>query len=551
MGVACLKSQIFKGAIVGAALRGRPLWTIAVVLRMGRPKRAAPTVASLNVVSTCAFAALLLMTWTTDAGSQQTVNAKRVEEVAQAVTDGISAFEGGDKSKAKLFFQQALKIDPRNVDAHTYLGMLAADANELKEAEQHFAAAASLSPSEPSIRNNYGAILMRLGRTAEARMQFEASLKLNPNQPSALTNLAQIYFNRGQLDDLRMARSLLKRAEKSVSDVQISHALVITCLKLGLALMEKGFLDEAIAELSTAVSLDQTNTDAVVNLSRAQMLKKDLHAAGRTLESAVARGSDSAKIYAALAEVYEADGHFENAIPAMRLAVLRDPQNEVYQFRYGLLLTDSHAPKAGIVRLQEALKQFPNSARLWLALGIAQLTYGQSAEAENSFRRSLAVDAKLVPAHAYLGLIYDERGVYDKAIGFYVQAIALNAQLAGLYYLVADTMLKTSNPDTTRAEKYLRRAIEIDPKLAAAYVTWGRLYVRANRYSEAAPLFERAVSLEPELLEAHYQLGRVLMKLKRRDEANRELGVFKQLSEKQQARNEPLEIVRRLANVRF
>jgi tetratricopeptide (TPR) repeat protein len=235
----------------------------------------------------------------------------------------------------------------------------------------------------------------------------------------------------------------------------------------------------------------------------------------------------------------------------MRLAVQRDPQNEVYHFRYGLLLTDSHAPAAAIVRLQEALKQFPNSARLWLALGIAQLTYGQNVEAENSFKRSLAVDAKLVPALAYLGMTYSERGAYDKAVSFYEQAIALNPQLAALHYLIADTLLKTSNADANRAEKYLKRATEIDPNLAAAYLTWGRLYVRSNRYTEAAPLLERAVSLQPELVEAHYQLSRVLVKLKRTDEANRELAIFKQLSEKQKEQNESREIVRRLANVRF
>src|SRR5215213_1892227 len=434
-----------------------------------------------------------------------------------AVVDGIAAFERGDKTRAKLIFEQTLKNDPRNVDAHTYLGMIAADANELSEAERHFAVAASLAPSEPSTRNNYGAILLRLGQTAKARIELEASLKLNANQLSALTNLAQIYFDSGQLDDLRMARSLLERAAKSTSDPEISRALVITCLKLGQVLVGKG----------------------------------DLRAAGRTLESAVASGLDDAKIYAALAEVYEADGHFENAIPAMRLAVQRDPQNEAYHFRYGLLLTDSHAPAAGILRLQEALKQFPSSARLWLALGIAQLTYGQNVEAENSFKRSLALDAKLVPALAYLGMTYSERGQYEKAIGFYEQALALNAQLAALHYLVAETLLKMSNADTTRAEKYLRRAVELDPNLAAAYLAWGRLHVRANRYSEAAPLLERAVSLQPDLVEGHYQLSRVLVRLKRTDEANRELEIFKQLNEKQKTQNEPREIVRRLANVRF
>jgi len=410
--------------------------------------------------------------------------------------------------------QEALK---ENVDEHTRLAVRAAEANNLKEAEKHFAAAASLAPSEPSTRNNYGAILMRLGRTAEARTQFEASLKLNPDQPSALTNLAQIYFDAGRPDDLQMARSLLERAAKSTRDPEISRALVITCLKLGQVYLEHG----------------------------------DLRAAGRTLESAVASGLDDARIYAALAEVYEADGHFENAIPAMRLAVQRDPRNEMYHFHYGLLLTDSHAPAAGILRLQEALKQFPNSARLWLALGIAQLTYGQNVEAENSFKRSLTLDAKLVPALAYLGMTYSERGAYDKAVAFYEQAIALNAQTAALYYLAADTMLKVSSAGTTRAEQYLKRATELDPNLAAAYLAWGRLYVRTNRYAEAGPLLERAVALQPELMEAHYQLSRVYVKLKRPADANRELATFKELNEKQKAQNESREIVRRLANVRF
>ena len=416
-----------------------------------------------------------------------------------------------------MFAQQTAKRADDNVNEQTHLGVVAAQANDLKQAERHFAAAASLAPSDPATRNNYGAILMRLGRTDEARSEFEASLKLNPDQPSALTNLAQIYFDRGQPDDLRMAQQLFERAAKITSDPEISRALVVT----------------------------------VLTLARAQLLNKDLHAAGRTLESAVAGGLDDAKLYAALAEVYEADGHFENAIPAMRLAVQRDPQNEAYHFRYGLLLTDSHAPGAGIVRLKEALKQFPNSTRLWLALGIAQLTYGQNTEAENSFKRSLALDPKSVPALAYLGVTYAERSQYPNAIDFYERAIALNPQLAALHYLAADTMLRISTEDTTRAEKYLKRALELDPNLAAAYLTWARLYVRTDRYAEAAPLLERAVALQPEFVEAHYQLGRVLMKLKRTDEANRELAIFKTLSEKQKAENEPREIARRLANVRF
>ena len=47
--------------------------------------------------------------------------------VVGQVNDGIAAFERGDKARAKLAFERTLKNDPRNVDAHTYLGMIAAE----------------------------------------------------------------------------------------------------------------------------------------------------------------------------------------------------------------------------------------------------------------------------------------------------------------------------------------------------------------------------------------------------------------------------------------
>ena len=57
---------------------------------------------------------------------------------------------------ASAVVQQTATTKPvnENVDAHTNLGIKAAEANNLKEAERHFAAAASLAPSEPSTRNN-------------------------------------------------------------------------------------------------------------------------------------------------------------------------------------------------------------------------------------------------------------------------------------------------------------------------------------------------------------------------------------------------------------
>ena len=522
------------------------------------------------------------------------------EERANAlVEEGARALARGDEQTARDSFAKALQADPDNVDAHTYLGVLSDRAGDLKEAERHFAAAAAFAPFNASARNNYGALLMRVGRMQLAAAQFEASLKLDPAQPSALVNLAQIRFNSGKPEDLRAARELFTRAHAVAPDAEIARALVVIALRLGerevasaayrdysarvastsltetssstaapssaeasspasraelgAALLEGGLVDEAAAELNAALALDPSNVDALVALSRAHLKRKDIKSAGRTLESAVARGVDSARVYAALADVYEAGGYVENAIPAMRLAIARDPRNESYRLRYGLLLNDTKAPAAAVIRVREALKEFPDSSPLWLALGIAQMGDGKSDDARKSFERALELDPRSAPALAYLGSTYGERGQYSEAASYYERAINAAPNSAVPYYLAADALLKEPEVDAPRVEKYLARAVELEPDFASAHLALAKLYVRGERWSEAATAFERVTRLDPESSEAHYQLGRVYVRLKRGSEAQRELDKFKQLSEAQKEKRETdrRDLLRRLANVRF
>jgi tetratricopeptide (TPR) repeat protein len=318
-------------------------------------------------------------------------------------------------------------------------------------------------------------------------------------------------------------------------------------------LLEAGLLDEATAELNAASSADPANVESVVNLARLYRVRKDVTAAGRLLESAVARGIDAAPVYAALADLYESIGRIENAIPAMRLAVERAPASEDYRFRYALLLVNSQAPKAAVIRLQEALKQFPRSAKLWFALGLAYMTEHQSVEAAPALARAIELDPQAAPALAYLGLAHAEQGRYDEAVKFYERAVAVNPQLATVHYLLADILLKQNPSDTARPEKSLLRALELDPTLASARLALGKLYLRTERLDAAVEQLTRAAALDPNSAETHYQLGRIYTRQKRTAEAQAALATFKRLNEgqKEQAQNERKEIVRRLANVHF
>lgn len=503
------------------------------------------------------------------------------------VAEGVAALERNDLVSAKASFERALEIDRNNVAAHTYLGVLADRAGQLEEAERHFSAVAIAEPLSPSARNNHGAILLRMGRMDKAAAQFEISLRLDKNQPSALVNLAEIRFASGTPEGLRQARELFERAFAIAPDAEIARSLVVIALKLndtpaaaqffrsyqeqlkaaaegrspepsvraelGAALLAASLWSEAIEELSAAAAADPNNIQFILLLARAHLARKDIPAAGRTLESAVARGIKSGPIYVALADLYELSGHIENAIPAMRLAIETDPQNEFYRFRYGMLLTDTKAPAAAVIRLQEALQTFPRSSRLWFALGIAHFSNHNSDEAAKAFQRSLELDPKFAPALAYLGLLQAEQGQYKAALSLYDQALIVDEQLAIAHYLAADALLKDASPDFTGAEKHLVRAITLDKSFAPAQLALGKLYQRSDRLEDAAKQFEYVTKLEPNLAEAHYQLGRIYTRLKRASEAQVELATFKRLSDeqKEQSQTELQGIVRRLANVRF
>lgn len=514
-------------------------------------------------------------------------DANRAAQSDAFVAEGVAAIDRGDLTSARDLFEKALGLNPKDVEAHRYLGLLADRDGDLDGAESHFAQAARLAPASASARNNYGVILLRRGRAREAAGEFEASLSADPQQPNALVNLAQIRFSSGKPEDLRIAADLFARADRIAPDAEIARALTVIALRrnerteaaaryrdyaariakeggassgdaparseLGSALLEAGLLQEAEAELGAALSLDPSNVESVVQLARVYLARKDIPAAGRTLESAVARGLEAAPVYALLAEVYEQSGHPENAIPAMRLAIQRDPQSEKYRFAYGILLTNTSAPAAAVIRLEEALKAFPDSPRLWFALGLAHYKNNINDKAEAAFKHAAGLDPNFAPAYAYLGMVRIQIGDYAGGVALYEKSLQVDPKLAVVHYLIADALLKQPDADPVRIESNLKRAVEMDATFAPARLALAKLFMRGERWSEAVVVLESVVKLDPNEAEAYYQLGRAYGRMKRNDDAQAAMATFKGLSEtqKEKTQKEQREIVRRLADVRF
>lgn len=99
---------------------------------------------------------------------------------ALAAMDRIALAEqrlrSGQYAEAEADAKAALKLDPKSVDAHTILAVVADQRGQKAQAGAHYVRATELAPARGSVLNNYGAWLCGNGRAVESLAWFDRAL---------------------------------------------------------------------------------------------------------------------------------------------------------------------------------------------------------------------------------------------------------------------------------------------------------------------------------------------------------------------------------------
>lgn len=207
-----------------------------------------------------------------------------------------------------------------------------------------------------------------------------------------------------------------------------------------------------------------------------------------------------------------------------RAAVLRTPTADdlkVVGLDYVLL---NDYPDA-LHWLQRSVAMDPRNAEAWYDLGRTQMHEGQSASAETSFRRTLALQPAHVKALDNLGLSLEAQNRPDEALKAYAASIAAqdsagpalsaasgSPRLSEQPLLNFGTLLNSGNRFAEAAE-VLARASKLAPASARCWEELARAEAGLARNPEARAAMERAVSLDPNNPRLHYQLGRIYRNL--------------------------------------
>lgn len=223
--------------------------------------------------------------------------------------------------KAKAAAEKAIALDGGLAEAHTSLASIQHSYEwDWRGAEQAYQRALELNPGYATAHQWYGEYLIQVGRFDEAAQQMELARALDPLSLIINTNLGWTFF---------MARDYERAIAQLRKVVELDAHFVNARLKLGLAYMQKGSLDEAQAEFQQAQALAGESSQVLSARAcayaragaraEAQRIVKQLEARART---SYVEPSDIALVYVALGQNDEAFAWLQKAYAQRSEALL-------------------------------------------------------------------------------------------------------------------------------------------------------------------------------------------------------------------------------------
>jgi Flp pilus assembly protein TadD len=166
--------------------------------------------------------------------------------------------------------------------------------------------------------------------------------------------------------------------------------------------------------------------------------------------------------------------------------------------------------KNEIILWEITLKRCPNSVFAYNNLGLLYGERGQFDKAEEYSKKAIEMDKNLASAYNNLGIVYDEKGLPDEAEKYYKKAIELNKNFAEPYNNLGVIYERKGLLD--KAEEYYKKAIELDENFTKAYNNLGVIYGKKGELDKAEECFKKAINVDKNFSNAYYNLGIVYEK---------------------------------------
>lgn len=208
-------------------------------------------------------------------------------------------------------------------------------------------------PNRPELRVAVADAYLKDGRAQDALTQYSEALALAPEREDAIFGMGMAYRELGDLDQAGAAFETVVKNNEDNEMKALNKRLQASHFYLGVIFREKGEYDAAIDNFRTALGMNRSDADTLVELGKTFALKGDNEDAMSAIEIALAFVPDYREAYEALEDI----------------AVATENDLEARYAQAMLTVFDGHADR--VTDELRAVAEEGDLSRQWWGLGYA------------------------------------------------------------------------------------------------------------------------------------------------------------------------------------
>ncbi|MEM7253020.1 MAG: XrtA/PEP-CTERM system TPR-repeat protein PrsT [Pseudomonadota bacterium] len=441
-------------------------------------------------------------------------------------------FTAEDNVRAGIIeYQNAIQLEPGNLDARAELGVLQLRLGALGAALKELRQARRLGDRTPGLTLSIVRALLGSRRYKEALVELEAPEVANPQYAIDTSLLAaQAWVGLGEPDrgrelyesvlatnpevasaEIGLARIYLDRGNEAEGLRRIARAMEIdptyapAHMQRGQVALAQGQFDVAEASYAEAVRLDAWNVSARIGKARALVAQNALEAARDELHvlRKYAPGHTAVNFLRALVARRDFDNN--RARSALSAVLRKNPEHYPSLLLLGSIQHESGELAAALSNLTRFVRAHPNHVYALRRLAGAQIELGLYEDAASKLVRVLEIEPRNLDVLSLLGQLYSEQSRYQLARDYFEQAVLLEPDDATLRTYLG--MAELSVGDTERGISHLEvaRAAAQDSLKSDVLLFFAK--IKAGRTDDALVTARELVGERPYEAAFHNLLG--------------------------------------------
>ncbi len=278
-------------------------------------------------------------------------------------------------------FAKALELDSEHVGAQFRLGVTHRRLGNFELAVEHLDAVANVDANYPGLALERGLLFEASGRGEQALAEYEEALKNAPEDPDLMLRVgcARVAAGRGADAEKMLRDVLFQRPASAETQYCLGRAQLLSGTRLtdaqksleraaeldpykpeyqlyvGWAANEAGHAVKAERALREALRLDKGLADAYWQRGVLRYRQGRPRDAVKDFQKALELRPSRTEARAGLASAYLDLGHQAQALEEWRRAVEARPDNAMWHFRYGKLLSTNGHLELAAIQLQDAI----------------------------------------------------------------------------------------------------------------------------------------------------------------------------------------------------